>query len=91
MFFFRLAYHLALHVEGRLGLIDLLGGDAAGIEDRLQAVIVVLDGLELHQRLVVLRRVERHEHLTLLYAVAHVDADAVDVHAEAAGVMSFSL
>ena len=73
--------HLALHVQLRLGLLDLLRRDTAGLIDGQQAVVIVLDGLQLHELLGVLRRVERHDELPLVHGVAHLDQDAVDVHA----------
>ena len=62
MFFFEVGDHLALHVQLGLGLLDSLGRNASGLVDRQQAVVVVLDGLQLHQ-LLVLRGIERHDEL----------------------------
>ena len=73
--------HLALHVELGPRLLDLLRRDAARLVDGQQAVVVVLDRAQLHELLRVLRRVERHEQVALAHGVAHVDQDAVDVHA----------
>ena len=73
--------HLALHVQLGLGLLDLLGRNASGLVDRQQAVVVVLDGLQLHQLLGVLRGIERHDELPLAHRIAHLDVNPVDVHA----------
>ncbi len=40
-----------------------------------------LDGLQLHELLRVLRRVERHDQLTLAHLIPHVDQNPVDMHA----------
>ena len=73
--------HFALHVELGLGLLDLLGRDSPRLVDRKQAVVVVLDGLQLHQLLGVLRGIERHDELPLAHRIAHLDVNPVDVHA----------
>ena len=77
--------HFALHVELGLGLLDLLGRDSPRLVDRKQAVVVVLDGLQLHELLGVLRGVERHDQLTLTHGIAHLDQNPVDMHARRRG------
>ena len=77
----QVGHHLALDVQLGLGLLDLLGRDTAGFVDGQQAVVVVLDGLQLHQLLGVLRGVERDDQLALAHRIAHLDIDFVDVHA----------
>ncbi len=40
--------NLALNIQLRFGLVDLLLGDTAGLEDRQQTVVIVLDSAQLH-------------------------------------------